>query len=70
MNAPELIDPRPAVTALLSELESQHAHAWAFVCECDRLDCDERVTLSADEYEALRARGGLVLSRLAACVST
>jgi hypothetical protein len=28
---------------------------FEIVCECDRLDCEERLTISPDAYKALRA---------------
>jgi len=30
---------------------------YDFVCECSNRDCDRRVTLAVEEYEAVRAQG-------------
>jgi hypothetical protein len=37
----------------VAERSTAQASEWEFMCECGRPGCDERVTLSLSDYEAL-----------------
>lgn len=45
------------VNERIAELGERQGQPVGFVCECDRIECAERVEVGADEYEAVRAHG-------------
>ena len=58
-----MIDANAAIRELADVVGPPHRDGlWDFICECDDDDCLERVPLSADEYDALRACGEPVLA--------
>ena len=50
-----------AIYEVLIKLELEDGEFW---CECQDIDCDERVTVTLREYAMLQKRCGVLLSRV------
>jgi hypothetical protein len=50
-----------SVYAVLVKLEVEDGEFW---CECEEVECDERVLLTLREYAMLEKRSGVLLSRI------
>jgi hypothetical protein len=59
---PDVVSEVNARIREIAERSAARADDWDFLCECGHPACQERVTLSVAEYEALQARKEPVLA--------